>query len=154
MEPDGTATVLTGTSPQGQGHETTFAQLAADALGLEVSDVRVLYGDTATTPYGSASAIASRSMAVGGGAIVRASAKLREKILRVGAALLEIDPADLELADGGVRAKGAPGVNVPFAELAEKAWLGWSLPEGETAGIDLIRLGRLKELGPLIEAAS
>jgi aerobic carbon-monoxide dehydrogenase large subunit len=136
MEPDGTATVLTGTSPQGQGHETTFAQLAADALGLEIGDVRVVYGDTAATPYGSASAIASRSMAVGGGAIVRASAKLREKIMRVGGALLEIDPDDLELADGGVRAKGAPSVNVPFAELAEKAWLGWSLPEGETAGLE------------------
>lgn len=136
METDGTATVTTGTSPQGQGHETTFAQLAADALGLGVDDVRVVYGDTATTPYGSASAIASRSAAVGGGAIVRASKRLREKILRIGGALLEANPDDLELADGVVRAKDTPGVNVPFAELAEKAWLGWSLPAGETAGLE------------------
>jgi carbon-monoxide dehydrogenase large subunit len=136
MEPDGTATVATGTSPQGQGHETTFAQLAADRLGLDVDSVRVLYGDTATTPYGSASAIASRSMAVGGGAVVRASQKLREKILRLGGAWLEADPADLELADGRVRAKDAPSVAVPFTELAEKAWLGWSLPDGDTAGLE------------------
>jgi aerobic carbon-monoxide dehydrogenase large subunit len=136
MEPDGTATVATGTSPQGQGHETTFAQLAADRLGLDIEDVRVVYGDTATTPYGSASAIASRSMAVGGGAVLGASELLREKILRVAGSLLEISADDLELADGGVRAKGAPSVNVSFAELAEKAWLGWSLPEGDTPGLE------------------
>jgi aerobic carbon-monoxide dehydrogenase large subunit len=136
METDGTATVVTGTSPQGQGHETTFAQLAADGLGLDVADVRVVYGDTATTPYGSASAIASRSMAVGGGAIVRAAARLREKILRIGGGLLEANPDDLEITDGAVRAKDAPSRQVALAELAEKAWLGWSLPDGETAGLE------------------
>lgn len=136
METDGTATVVTGTSPQGQGHETTFAQLAADVLGLDVADVRVVYGDTATTPYGSASAIASRSMAVGGGAVVRASARLREKILRIGGGLLEANPADLEINERAVRAKDAPSRQVALSELAEKAWLGWSLPTGETAGLE------------------
>jgi carbon-monoxide dehydrogenase large subunit len=136
METDGTATVLTGTSPQGQGHETTFAQLAADVLGLDVGDVRVVYGDTATTPYGSASAIASRSMAVGGGAIVRASGRLREKILRIGGGLLEANPSDLEIRDGAVRAKDAPSRQVALSDLAEKAWLGWSLPPGETVGLE------------------
>lgn len=136
MEPDGTATVATGTSPQGQGHETTFAQLAADRLGLDVKDVRVIYGDTATTPYGSSSAIASRSMTVGGGAVVGASELLRAKILRVAGSLLEVSADDLELVEGLVRAKGAPGVNVSLTEVAEKAWLGWSMPEGDTPGLE------------------
>ena len=136
MEQDGTVTLALGTSSQGQGHETTFAQIAADALGLDVDSVRVVYGDTATTPFGNASAIASRSMTVAGGAVVRVSQKLREKILRVGSTMLEASPGDLELAEGGVRAKDAPSVSVPFPALAERAWLGWSLPEGDTAGLE------------------
>src|SRR5439155_15273910 len=136
METDGTVTVLTGTSPQGQGHETTFAQLAADRLVPGVDDVRVVYGDTATTPYGSASAIAARSMVVAGGAIVREPTKLRDKILRIGGELMEIAPEDLELADGKVRARDAPSRTVPLSALAEQAWLGWGLPAGETAGLE------------------
>jgi carbon-monoxide dehydrogenase large subunit len=136
METDGTATVSTGTSPQGQGHETTFAQIVGDALGLGIEDVRVVYGDTATTPYGTASAIASRSMTVAGGAIVRASAKLRAKILRVGSKMLEVSPDDLELVDGHVRPVGVPARALPLGELAEKAWLGWSLPDGDVAGLE------------------
>ena len=136
METDASATVVLGTSPQGQGHETTFAQLAADALGLDIDRVRVIAGDTATTPYSSASAIASRSMTVAGGAVVRASARLREKILRIGASMLEANPVDLDLADGAVRARDTPDRRVALAEIAEKAWLGWSLPEGETIGLE------------------
>jgi carbon-monoxide dehydrogenase large subunit len=136
METDGTATVATGTSPQGQGHETTFAQIVGDALGLGVEDVRVVYGDTATTPYGNASAIASRSMTVAGGAIVRASAKLRAKLLRVAGQMLEAPPEDLELVEGTVRPRGAPAKALPLAAVAEQAWLGWSLPAGDVAGLE------------------
>src|SRR5919202_4331957 len=107
LETDGTASLHMGTSPQGQGHETTFAQLAADRLGLPVERVRVVYGDTATTPFSNASAIASRSMAVAGGAVVRDSERLREKVLRISAHRLEVSADDLELADGSVRVKGA-----------------------------------------------
>jgi len=135
METDGSVTVRMGTSPQGQGHETTFAQLAAARLGVPLERVRVLAGDTATAPYSSASAIASRSMAVAGGALVRASEALRGKLLRIGAHLLEASAEDLELADGAVHVRGAPFRSVSLAELAEKAWLGWDLPEGEAPGL-------------------
>jgi carbon-monoxide dehydrogenase large subunit len=136
LETDGTATVAMGTSPQGQGHETTFAQLAADRLGLPLERVRVVAGDTALTPYSNASAIASRSMPVAGGAVLRASERVRDKLLRIAAHRLEVSADDLELADGAARVRGAPWKAVAYDELAEKAWLGWDLPEGEAPGLE------------------
>ncbi|HKP17001.1 MAG TPA: xanthine dehydrogenase family protein molybdopterin-binding subunit [Gaiellaceae bacterium] len=136
VETDGTLTIATGTSAQGQGHETTFAQLAADRLGVPLERVRVLAGDTATTPFGSAGAIASRSMTVAGGAIVRASERLRDKVLRVAANLLEASAADLVLADGEVRVRGAEWRSVPLADVASRAWLGWDLADGDSPGLE------------------
>jgi aerobic carbon-monoxide dehydrogenase large subunit len=136
MEADGTATVLTGVCPHGQGLETSLAQLAGDALGLPVEDVRIVYGDTETSPYSSTGTIASRSMAVGGGAVVRASGKVREKVLQIGAHLLETSVDDVELVDGAVRIKGAPDRAVQVRTIAEKAWLGWDLPEGMDPGLE------------------
>jgi carbon-monoxide dehydrogenase large subunit len=136
IETDGTATVLMGTSAQGQGHETTFAQLAAEKLGLPLERVRVIAGDTAMTPYANAGAIGSRSMAVAGGAVVRAGERVREKLLRIGSHLLEVSPDDLELVEGEVRVRGADWRSLPVAQLAEKAWLGWDLPEGDVPGLE------------------
>jgi carbon-monoxide dehydrogenase large subunit len=136
VETDGTASLHMGTSPQGQGHETTFAQLAAERLGLPIERVRVVSGDTATSPFSNASAIASRSMAVAGGAVVRASDRLRDKLLRIAAHRLEVSPDDLELAEGAVRVKGAAWRSLTLGELAHHAWLGWDLPEGDSPGLE------------------
>jgi carbon-monoxide dehydrogenase large subunit len=136
MESDGTATVLTGVCSHGQGLETSLAQLAADLLGLPLEDVKVVFGDTATAPYSSTGTIASRSMAVGGGAIVRAAGRMREKLTRAAAHMLEASPEDLEVHDRMVRVRGVPGSGIPVRELAEKIRLGWDLPEGMEPGLE------------------
>ena len=90
MDPAGKATVLTGSSPHGEGMETTFAQIVADELELPFEDIEVLHGDTAITPYGLGTR-ASRSLVVGGTAAIMASRKVKEKATQVAAALLQID---------------------------------------------------------------
>jgi carbon-monoxide dehydrogenase large subunit len=136
MEADGSVTVLTGVCPHGQGLETSLAQLAADALGVPIEDVKVVFGDTATAPYSSTGTIASRSMAVGGGAVVRGAARVRTKLLEAAGHMLEASPDDVELADRQARVKGAPSVAIPLKEVAEKVWLGWDLPEGMVPGLE------------------
>lgn len=136
MEPDGAVTVLSGVCGIGQGIETTLAQLAADRLGVGMADVRVVLGDSAVAPYSAAGSIASRSMTVGGGALVRSSDRLREKITRIAAHRLEAAPQDIELVDGRARVAGDPDAGLALRDLAQSAWLGWDLPEGMTAGLE------------------
>jgi carbon-monoxide dehydrogenase large subunit len=136
VEPDGTVTVLVGTPSQGQGSETTLAQLAAERLEVPLEDVRVVTGDTASAPYSSAGTIASRTMAVGGGAVVLASTRLREKLANIAAHRLEAAPADLEVVDRSIRVRGSPETAIPLREIAEGAWLGWQLPEGMEPGLE------------------
>jgi carbon-monoxide dehydrogenase large subunit len=136
MEPDGSATVLTGVCSQGQGLETSLAQLVADKLGLELEDVKVVMGDTASAPYSSAGTIASRSMAIGGGAVVHATAVLHDKITAIAAERLEAAPADIELVAGEARVRGAPSSALALRTIAESAWLGWDLPEGMEPGLE------------------
>ncbi|MFC4114163.1 xanthine dehydrogenase family protein molybdopterin-binding subunit [Nonomuraea zeae] len=136
MEPDASVVVSAGVSGIGQGIETALAQLAADRVGVPIERVRVVLGDTAATPYSSLGSIASRSLAVGGGALIEAAARLRDKLVAIAAHRLEAAPADLELAEGVVRVKGDPRASVPLRELATSAWRGWDLPDGVTPGLE------------------
>jgi carbon-monoxide dehydrogenase large subunit len=137
MEPDGSVYVSSGVMGMGQGIETTLAQLAADCLGVEMGRVSVHLGDTAQAPYSAAGSIASRSMTVGGGAVVRAANTLREKILRIAAHRLEASAQDLVITEGRVCIKGDSSVGISLEELAEYSWLGWKLPEGETPDLEV-----------------
>ncbi|MDO8310058.1 MAG: xanthine dehydrogenase family protein molybdopterin-binding subunit [Actinomycetota bacterium] len=136
MEPDGSVFVSSGVMGMGQGIETTLAQLAADRLGVPLERVRVQLGDTGVAPYSAAGSIASRSMTVGGGAVVRASTALREKILRIAGAKLEVSPSDLELVEGQIHVKGDPRTGTSLEELVTRAWLGLDLPEGESPDLE------------------
>lgn len=137
IEPDGSVLVTSGVMGMGQGIETTLAQLAADHLGLPLSAVTVQLGDTASAPYSAAGSIASRSLTVGGGAVVRAATALREKLLRIAAFHLEVAPGDLEIVDGDIRVKGDPSAHESLAQLVERTWLGWGLPEGESPDLEV-----------------
>jgi aerobic carbon-monoxide dehydrogenase large subunit len=137
LELDGSATVLTGGSLIGQGLETSLAQLAADQLGIALEQVRVLAGDSDLVPYSSAGSIASRSMVVAGGALVRASGELRSKIAEIAAHRLEADPQDIVLESGSAFVRGTPARSIGFADLAKSAWLGWDLPEGVAPGLEV-----------------
>lgn len=130
VEPDGTVLARTGSSSHGQGHETSFAQVVADELGVPFERVRVIRGDTAQTPEG-VGTFGSRSLTLGGSALAVAAAGIREKAVQVAAALLETAPSDLVYVDGGVQVVGAPERRVELAEIARAAREGIGLPPGE-----------------------
>lgn len=132
---DGTVTVLSGTSPHGQGHETAWAQIVAEVLGISIDDIAVAHGDTAQIPFGSGT-FGSRSAAVGGTAVRLAVEKVREKAIKIAAHLLEARAEDLEYVGGGVRVKGAPTRVVSFAEIAKAAHTGHKLPPDCECGLE------------------
>jgi len=127
--PLGKVEVVTGTSPHGQGHQTTFAQIAADALGVAFDDVIVVHGDTRTAPLG-LDTYGSRSLAVGGMAIVKASGKVVEKARALAAHQLECDPSDLEFSAGTFTVRGSPESSKTIQELAFASFTAHSLPDG------------------------
>jgi CO/xanthine dehydrogenase Mo-binding subunit len=120
VEPSGKVFVATGLTTQGQGHGTTFAQIAAQALGCDPADVTVFTGDTTRFNFG-AGTYASRAIVTAGSAVHTAAAAVRDKALRLAASLLEASPHDLELADGRARVKGAPGPALTLGALATVA---------------------------------
>src|SRR5215468_8149297 len=107
VEPSGSVYVATGLTTQGQGHQTTFAQIAADALGCDPADVTVVTGDTRRFNWG-AGTFASRALVTSGNAVGVAARKVRHKALKIAAGLLEASPDDLEIANGRVAVRGAP----------------------------------------------
>jgi aerobic carbon-monoxide dehydrogenase large subunit len=121
VHPDGTVTVLTGTSPHGQGHATAWAMLASEHLGIPIEKITVKHGDTDLVPRG-AGTMGSRSLQTGGVAVYQAAGQLVEIAKQRAADLLEASVDDLEVADGRVTVKGT-GTGVDLAELAEKEQL-------------------------------
>ncbi len=119
VHPDGTATVLTGTSPHGQGHATAWAMIASDQLGIPVEQITVVYGDTDHVPQGGGT-MGSRSLQQGGAAVHQAAGELVELARERAAEKLEVDPADLvvDLDLAGLAVRGTPGAGITFAELA------------------------------------
>ena len=117
MDPTGEVIVTTGTCGHGQGHETTFAQIVADRLGIHPSQVRLRQGDTDLASYGWGT-WGSRSVVIGGGAAGRAADKVADQLRRVAASQLEASPADVELAGGVARIRGDDTAAVPIPELA------------------------------------
>jgi aerobic carbon-monoxide dehydrogenase large subunit len=133
--PTGKVTVVTGSSPHGQGHATSWAQIAADELGVPFEDVEVLHGDTAVSPLGM-DTYGSRSLSVGGVALWNATQKIKEKAKVIAAHELEISPDDLEWTDGAFRAKGSPDRAKTIPEVAFSAWTAHALPEGVEPGLE------------------
>jgi carbon-monoxide dehydrogenase large subunit len=136
---DGSGKVLvsSGAAAQGQGMETVFAQITADAWGVAPEDVVVVLGDSSAIPMGFGT-IASRSTVNVSAAIRLASDKLRDKAFAIAGHMLECASADLELRDGHVGIAGVPGAQVSLAELARSSRPGWDhrRPEGVSAGLE------------------
>ena len=139
MDPSGAVTVLAGVTSQGQGTETTVAQIVASELGVAFEAVSVVLGDTDATPFG-LGAFASRQAVIGGGAAMRAAWAVRDKIVHIAAHLLEAAPEDLELADGLIAVKGAPGRAVSMRDVARAAHLETNrLPADMEPGLEATR---------------
>ncbi|MBX6331767.1 MAG: molybdopterin-dependent oxidoreductase [Gemmatimonadaceae bacterium] len=135
VHPTGKVTIFTGSHSHGQGHETTFAQLAADELGIAIDDVEIVHGDTGRVPFGMGT-YGSRSGAVGGTAIHMSIEKIKEKGRRIAAHLLEAAPEDVEFSGGRFSVKGSPDRGKTFAEVSLAAYLAHSMPAGTEPGLD------------------
>jgi aerobic carbon-monoxide dehydrogenase large subunit len=120
VHPTGSATVYTGTSPHGQGLDTSFAQIAGDILGIDPENVDVVHGDTDQGAWGW-DTYGSRSISVGGEAVARAARKVQDKAKRICAALLEAAPEDIELANGKFQVRGSPDKAKTMAEVSGAA---------------------------------
>ncbi len=127
--PTGKVEVVTGISPHGQGHETGFSQIVADRLGVPFDDIEIIHGDTQSAPKG-LDTYGSRSLAVGGIAVVKAVDKVIEKARRVAAHLLEASEEDLDFEGGSFSVKGAPGSSVAMSDIAMAVFTGHNLPDG------------------------
>jgi aerobic carbon-monoxide dehydrogenase large subunit len=136
MDADGKVTILVGTHSHGQSHETTLGQVAAHELGVPLSDVKVIEGDTTIVPYGWGT-WGSRSAVTGGGSVSRAATKVREKLLRVASQFVEIPEKDLELADGAVRRKADGRALLSIREIARHILvMPGDLREGNERGLE------------------
>ena len=135
VHPTGKAIARMGTKAQGQGHETTFAQIIAQELGIPVADISVEEGDTDTAPYGLGT-YASRSTPVAGAATSMASRKIREKARKIAGHLLEVSEEDLEWEPGKFYVKGAPSKSKTIQEIAFAAYT--NLPPGLEAGLEAV----------------
>jgi len=135
IHPTGKATARMGTKAQGQGHETTFAQIVAQELGIPVGDITVEEGDTDTAPYGLGT-YASRSTPTAGAATAMASRKIRDKARKIAAHLLEVSAEDLDWEPGKFFVKGVPGKAKTIQEVAFAAYT--NIPPGLEAGLEAV----------------
>ncbi|MFQ5893050.1 MAG: xanthine dehydrogenase family protein molybdopterin-binding subunit [Nitrospinota bacterium] len=135
VDATGQITVLTGTSPHGQGGETTFAQIVADVLGVTPADVAVLHGDTAVVPVGFGTG-GSRGASVGGSAVLLACEAVRDKARRIAAHLLEAAADDIVMEDGRLHVKGLPDRAVTLKEAAHAASRANNLPPQTDPGLE------------------
>ena len=130
----GKVEVVTGTSPHGQGHVTSWSQITADALGVTPDDVEVIHGDTATSPHG-LDTYGSRSLPVGGVAVHLAAQKVMDKARKIAAHMLEASEDDLEFEGGKFSVAGSPDQNVTINDVAGAAFGGVNIPEGMEPGL-------------------
>jgi len=135
FHPTGKVHVFIGASPHGQGEETTFAQIVASEIGVDVGDVKVFHGDTDVTPMGWGT-YGSRTTAVGGAALVLATRKVKEKAKIIAAHLLEAAVEDIEYADGKFSVKGSPGKAKTIQDIALMAHVAWNMPKDVEAGLE------------------
>ena len=135
VQPDGTCTVTIGTGPSGQGHETTWAQIVSDGLGIPMDNIEVQHGDSLDSPMG-VGTFGSRSIAVDGTATYEATNRVKEKAATIAGHILEAAPEDIQFADGGAHVAGSPDRSVAWAQIAESAYQPHTLPEGMEGGLE------------------
>ncbi len=135
IHPTGKAVVRLSVKTQGQGHETTFAQIVAEELGIAPADIMVVHGDTDNTPFGLGT-YGSRSTPVSGAAAALVSRKIRDKAQIIASGMLEVSVADLEWEKGSFHVKGDPSKAVTIQEIAFRAHGAGDLPEGIEGGLE------------------
>jgi carbon-monoxide dehydrogenase large subunit len=137
IDTTGKVLVSMGSGSQGHSVETTICQIVADELGVDISDVSIVLGDTAATPFGATTG-GSRNAVSGGNSAAKGASDLRQKVLEIAAHELEASPEDLEIQKGVVSVKGAPVMSRTLAEIAQKAQASKDLPAGMSPGLEVV----------------
>jgi carbon-monoxide dehydrogenase large subunit len=135
VEPTGKVNVFTGSSPHGQGQETSFAQMGADVLGLTPEDINVVHGDTAQVPYGIGT-FGSRATAVGGTAVYKSLVKVRDKLAQIAGFLMQEQPDKLVFSGGKISVKGNTKKSMAFGEAVGAAYVAKTLPPNVEPGVE------------------
>ncbi|HEX9124427.1 MAG TPA: aerobic carbon-monoxide dehydrogenase large subunit [Actinomycetota bacterium] len=135
IHPTGKAILKISVQTQGQGHETTFAQIVAEEIGIQPEDIKVMHGDTDNTPYGLGT-YASRSTPVSGAATAMVTRRVRDKAQKIAAHLLEVAEEDVEFAKGKFSVKGAPDKVVSIQDVALAAYTNF--PDGMESGLEAV----------------
>jgi len=137
VQPSGKISVYTGSHSHGQGHETTFAQVVADKLGIPMEDVEIIHGDSEAVAFGMGT-YGSRSLAVGGSAIIKSIEKVIEKGKKIAAHKFEANLDDIEFSDGKFIVKGSPHSHhsATFSDIALRAYIPHHYPDGLEPGLD------------------
>jgi len=135
IHPTGKAVVRISVQSQGQGHETTYAQIIAEEIGISPADIDVVHGDTDNTPFGLGT-YGSRSTPVSGAAAALVARKVRDKAKIIASGMLEVSVADLEWRKGAFHVKGDPGTSVTIQDIAMRAYGSGDLPEGLEGGLE------------------
>jgi len=137
VQPSGKISVYTGSHSHGQGHETTFAQVVADKLGIPMEDVEIIHGDSEAVAFGMGT-YGSRSLAVGGSAIIKSIEKVIEKGKKIAAHKFEANLDDIEFSDGKFIVKGSPHSHhsATFSDIALRAYIPHHYPAGLEPGLD------------------
>ena len=135
FHPTGKVSVAVGSSPHGQGEETTFAQIVADEVGVDVDDVEVVHGDTDRTPMGWGT-YGSRTTVVSGAAVALATRKIKDKAAQIAAHLLEAAVEDIDYEDGKFFVRGSPDQAQTIQDIALMANVAWNMPEGVEPGLE------------------
>ncbi len=133
IQPDGSALVFVGASPHGQGHETTYSQIASDVLGIPMDNIRVVHGDTEAVLQG-VGTMGSRGVTTAGVAVHNVSNLVVERAKKIAAHLLEANPLDIEVGDNAFNVRGTPGRSVAWTDVAWASYQPLALPEELTAG--------------------
>ena len=141
MEPGGEVTIFTGLCEMGQGFTNGLAQLCADTVGVHPDQIEVITGDTDACPYTGHGTGASRSAAIGGAAVLKASTALREKIETIASHMLEAAPQDLVIEDGTISVAGSPAQSITMADVGRAAYLrAIDLPPGMSPGLEVMEV--------------
>jgi carbon-monoxide dehydrogenase large subunit len=136
FHPTGKVLVITGSSAHGQGHDTTFAQMVSDELGVPYEDIEIVHGDTGRAPFG-VGTFGSRSAAVGAVSVYHSVQKIKEKAKKIAAHLLEANESDIVYENGKLYVAGSPDRGKTIGEIAGAAWTAHNMPEGVEPVLDV-----------------
>ncbi len=136
VHPTGEVSVIIGSKPHGQAHETTFAQIVGEVLGIDISQIEILHSDTKRAPFGQGS-YGSRSFSVGGAATMKAAKEIRDKVIKMAAHMFKVPEAEVVYEDGKAYPKGNPEKKQTLQEIALALWYGWDMPPGMDPNLEV-----------------